>query len=283
MTVPQADPSIAFVEIDATDLTRVFLRVNNFVSEDQELLWVSPETSVLQALALMKENNYSQIPVKAGTNVLGIFSYRSFATQITEYIGEKFDPNQLRVVDFTENIEFVHVSEDLSKTLDTLYKKDAILVGNPDDLKALLTPIDLVRGLYKLSSPFVLIKEIEGGIRNIIRNSMTPDQLRTIIQQCLSQIYREENMPKLLEEMSFNDYVQVVGDGRSWTYFQVAFGAGDWQRKRTRAKLEVIRDLRNDIFHFKRNILESDISILVAHRDWIKKVVTAFQAGKVER
>jgi predicted transcriptional regulator len=181
MTVPQTEAAIAFVEIEATDLTRVFLRVNNFVPEDQELLWVSAESSVLQALTLMREKNYSQIPVKAGEKVLGVFSYRSFATQIIEYLGEKFDPNQLRVVEFTENIEFVHASEDLSKTLDTLYKKDAVFVGNPDDLKAILTPIDLVRGLYKLSSPFVLIKEIEGGIRNIISDSMTPEELQGIM------------------------------------------------------------------------------------------------------
>ena len=40
-------------------------------------------------------------------------------------------------------------------------------------------------------------------------------------------------------------------------------------RKRTRTKLEEIRDLRNDVFHFKRELMGDDLDILTAHRDWL--------------
>ena len=51
--------------------------------------------------------------------------------------------------------------------------------------------------------------------------------------------------------MTFNDYVQIIGDGRSWDHFQKFMGGN---RVRTRAKLEQLRDLRNVVFHFKREI-----------------------------
>ena len=49
--------------------------------------------------------------------------------------------------------------------------------------------------------------------------------------------------------MTFNDYVQIIGDGRNWNYFQPIFH-GD--RVRTRASLEEARDLVG-VFRVKGN------------------------------
>jgi predicted transcriptional regulator len=281
MTLPQVESIIVLLEEARQDLTSVFHRVNNVLPEDQDALCISIDTPLIEALALMKKHNYSQIPIKAGDEVLGIFSYRSFAQRITEFMDEKINLDQIPIGEFIEHAGFVDVLDDLVSTLDTLDKKDVILVGDRKNLKGILTPIDLVKYLYKLSSPFVLLGEIEKGIRNIIRDSVTPEQLQDMIQQTLSQIYLADKMPKSLEEMTFNDYVQFIGDGRAWKYFEGVFGLGDLQRKRTRAKLEVLRDLRNDAFHFKRDLLEDDINKLVVCRDWIKNAVTACQVRKV--
>jgi hypothetical protein len=283
MTVPQPIPVAAVPEEAPADLTSVFHRVNNVLPEDQALLCIPFDMPVAQALDLMERNNFSQIPIKAGNEILGVFSYRYFAQKVSAFTGEKIDLNQIQVGEFVDKVEFIDILDDLVKTLESLDKKDAILVGNRKELNGVLTPIDLVRYLYRLSSPFVLLGEIEKGVRNIIRDSSTPEKLQEMIQQTLSQVYQAEKMPKLLADMTFNDYVQVIGDGRTWKHFEVVFGSGDLQRKRTRVKLEQIRDLRNDTFHFKRELLEDDINTLVIHRDWIKNTLTAYQAKKAER
>ncbi|MEO7839166.1 MAG: CBS domain-containing protein [Anaerolineales bacterium] len=283
MTIPQVELIVGLTDEAVTDLTSVFHRVNNVLPEDQEAHFISFETSVAEALTLMKAKNFSQIPIKAGSEVLGVFSYRSFINKIPEIIGEKVDLKQLQVGDFMEGMDFVNVLEDLTKTLDVLDKKDVVLIGSRDDLKGLLTPIDLVRYLYKLSSPFVLLGEIERALRNIIRSCATQEQLQEMAKATLSKTYQPDEMPKSLEEMTFNDYVQIVGDGRTWKNFEGAFGLSDWKRKNTRTKLEEIRDLRNDTFHFKRDLLETDINQLVSHRDWIKNVLTAYQAKMAGR
>lgn len=281
MVVPQPDIDSALIEAVLEDLTRVFHRVNNVLPEEQETIFVSFESPIEDVLSLMKAKNFSQIPVKAGDEVLGVFSYRSFINKIPEIIGEIVDLKQLQVGDFIDKVDFVDVLDDLTRTLDLLDKKDVVLVGSRDGLKGLLTPIDLVRYLYKLSSPFVLLSEIELALRNIIRSCAPPDQLQEMARITLSQIYQPDKMPNSLEEMTFNDYVQVIGHGRTWKSFEGAFGVGDWKRKNTRAKLEEIRDLRNDTFHFKRDLVETDISQLIVHRDWIKNVLTAYQAKMV--
>lgn len=278
MALPQPDVNLAIIEVVLEDLTRVFHRVNTILPEDQEALFVSFETSVADVLALMKAKNFSQIPIKAGDEVLGVFSYRSFVNKIPEIIGEKVNLEQLQVGDFIEKIDFVDVLEDLTRTLDLLDKKDVVLVGSRNTLKGLLTSIDLVRYLYKLSSPFVLLSEIELALRNILRSCASQEQLQEMAKITLSKVYQPDKMPGSIEEMTFNDYVQVIGDGRTWKSFEGAFGTGDWKRKNTRTKLEEIRDLRNDTFHFKRDLLETDISQLISYRDWIKDVLTAYQA-----
>ena len=282
MTVPQPIPVAVPVEEATTDLTNVFHRVNNVLPEDQTLLCIPFDTPVIDALEAMKKSGFSQIPIIAGDQVLGVFSYRSFSQKISDFTGEKIDLSQIQVREFVEKVEIIDVLDDLVKTLESLNKTDAILVGTLKELRGVLTPIDLVRYLYKLSSPFVLLGEVEKGVRNIIRDSSTPEKLLEMIQQTLSQVYQADKMPRSLEEMTFNDYVQVIGDGRTWKHFEVIFGSGDLQRKRTRVKLEQIRDLRNDIFHFKRELLEDDINTLVIHRDWIKNTLTAHQAKKAE-
>ena len=86
---------------------------------------------------------------------------------------------------------------------------------------------------------------------------MTHGELQTCISNCLGQFYTPESMPTLVEEMTFNDYVQIIGDGRNWTHFEPFFGNN--QRKRTRTMLQQIGDLRNDVFHFRRQLEEEDL------------------------
>jgi len=66
--------------------------------------------------------------------------------------------------------------------------------------------------------------------------------------------------------MEFGDYMQLVGHGDNWKHFAPVFGG---MRETVRAKLEEIRDLRNDIFHFRREITLDDHEKLSQHRDWV--------------
>ena len=73
-------------------------------------------------------------------------------------------------------------------------------------------------------------------------------------------------MPTELHAMTFNDYIQIVGDGRRWEHFEPFFGGN---RVRTRAKLEQLRDIRNVIFHFRREITVEE------HLNWSSETCAA--------
>lgn len=251
-------------------ITELFHRISRVLPADQEILWVPPDMKAFDAIRLMKTHGFSQVPVKQGEEVLGIFSYRSFAleTVILDLKRNKID--ELPVEEFMQMVGpelFKHVTDEFAAIFDVLDRDGAALVGEPGRLRGIITAIDVLRYLYGVASPFVLLTEIEQSLRALIRRSVDEVTLNLCVQNSLKSIYkRPEDMPSRLEEMTFNDYVQVIGDGRNWERFVATMGGS---RERTRAKLEEIRDLRNDVFHFKRTITPDDQSSLRRHRDWI--------------
>ena len=282
MAIPQTELEINQEVV--SDPANVFHRVNNVLPEDQDPLFISYNTPVSNALSLMQENNYSQLIVTTVDEVLGVFSYKSFASKLPEILTDKVDLEALPVGEFIEQIEFVHIFEDIANTIEILDRKETIFVGSPMDFKGILTPIDLVKYLYRQSKPFFILGEIELALRFIIGSSVDTVKLKEIMNATLSQLYEPTKMPATLEDMTFNDYVQVIGDGRTWEHFSDAFGGGGtFQRKRTRAKLESIRDIRNVVFHFRRELQDEELRNLVSHRNWIKNVVSAYKAMRAVR
>ena len=69
-----SDPKDRFVNL--------FHLVNALVPDEQNVTVVRPDTPVREALDLMRENGFSQLPVMEGDRVIGVFSYRSFANRI---------------------------------------------------------------------------------------------------------------------------------------------------------------------------------------------------------
>lgn len=264
--------------VEERTVTDVFHRVNSLLPEYQEVVCTTPEATVSEALDLMVRHNYSQLPVKADTHVLGVISYRSIARKVLELGTARIDIKDLPVAEFMERLEFVHIFQELNNTLSSLDRDGAILVGQPDRLQGIVTPMDILRHLFKFASPFVLLAEIELSLRRLIEASVDESGFRECIRLSIGHLYEHEALPASVKQMTFNHYAQVIGDGRNWPRFQQAFGGpGDWYRKNVRTKLEELRELRNDVFHFRRELDENDIDRLVAHRDWLLMRATAFE------
>lgn len=254
---------------DEPNVTELFHRIQSVIPADQSLVTVPPETYAEEALTILAEGGFSQLPVVQGRQVLGVFSYRSYARSVLRHsklatANNKFDPLTLLVEDCLEKAEFARASDEFKKWFEHIDKFDAVMVGDPDRLLAIVTAMDILQYLYGVASPFVLIAESELALRALMRQCVDEDGLAECSAKCLTQKY--EVIPSRLEDMTFNDYVQIITDGRNWGRFQPIFG-GD--RSRTRAKLEDLGRLRNDVFHFKREITVEDYEGLADIRDWM--------------
>jgi hypothetical protein len=154
-------------------------------------------------------------------------------------------------------------------------RDNGVLIGTPERLVGILTPMDFLRYLYQIASPFVLVSEIELALRALIRSAFRPEQIGVMSKQCLSSAYGgEDRVPATLEDMTFDNYQSLISHGHNWTEFAPIFGG---TRARTSGKLKEIAALRNDVFHFKREITIEDQQTLARHRDWLLNKIK--QAG----
>jgi predicted transcriptional regulator len=274
----QEGPNIAveISAIEAIQLTDVFQKVNSLIPDNQEVLSIEPDSTVAEAVELMSRHGFSQLPVRVGRRVLGIVSYRSLTLKMLELGKESIDLGQMPVDEFMERGTYFRVSDDITATFPALSQNEVVLIGEPERLMGIVTPLDVLQHLHKLSRPFILLAEIELAIRKLILASVTHDEMQECIKSTLAQHYDPEPCPTTVEEMSFNDYVQMIGDGRTWAKFYKVFGAkGDWHRKSLRAKLEEVRNMRNIVFHLKRELEPAEVHVLETHRDWLLMKATS--------
>ncbi len=264
-------------------LTEAFHRVNSLIPDEQQLVTITPETLVSDAFMIMNERNFSQLPVVQGHRVLGVFSYRSFAKESIKLNKGK---EQLLVLSVDELMDlrpiYGHVHEDMGRILEKLEGNDAVLIGNPDHLQGIITPSDVLKHLYAFATPFVLISEIEMSLRKLISYCVKADELADLARSSLTN-YDPAKVPTKLEDMTFDDYVGIIRRTDNWPKFQTVFGTGPIKREFTRTKLETVRNLRNDVFHFKRTLTVEDLQTLTQHRDWMLTIATRVEEANKQK
>ncbi len=275
---PQEVFKVVTAESEDVSLTAVFHRLNSVLPENQRMVTVTPETKASEALQVMRQHGFSQLPVIVGNEVLGLFSYRSFGHAVLAVPAEAgsrpTSPLDLTVDECIEKAEFARVTDEFSRWFDALDSHDAVVVGEPDRLLGIVTAMDVLRYLYGVASPFVMVAEIELAIRALIRCAADETVLTECARTALSSTYEPEPPPIELEEMTFHDYLQIIGDGRNWSHFEAVFGG---TRQRTRARLEQMNKLRNSVFHF-RKVTPEEYERLADHRDWMLMKARAAEA-----
>lgn len=264
-----------------SSVTELFLHVQSLVPGDQEIISVGPEESVAAALATMRKHRISQVPVTVGNAILGIFSYRSFAVRAVE-MGGAHSIGSWPVDEFMEQIEFRHRFDNWQTILDELQQDDAVLVGNKKRLDGILTPMDVVAYLQQTASPYLVLAEVELTLRRIIEARITPEEMQAFIRTALPHLYGTSTSTPRLSELTFDNYVKIITCRNNWPRFTNVFGESEAARKRTNGKLEQIRKLRNDAFHFNRELTTSDHDTLVVFRDWLQSKARAYEERQGE-
>lgn len=258
-------------------ITDEFHTVNDLIPEGQVVLKIHPDMLVIEALDAMRANHFSQLPVIAGGQLLGVFSYQSFAEQYRILCSDENKPDldQMIVREFIEKPHYVQVTDQLEEVITLLNENNYLLVGQKERLIGIITVADFARFTYRYATILMLFGEIELTLRKIIQSCVNEQELRNLSQIALSYV-PAKRMPHTLQDMVFNHYIDLISHEECYPQFAKVFGQGEWHRNRTRSKLNEIRLLRNDSFHFKREIVSQDINNLLGYRDWIKTIAEAY-------
>lgn len=253
-----------------------FFRVSQLVPNDQDVVTIMVGTKVGSALELMEENGFDQLPTTTvGGRVVGAFTYRSFA-QGVRFIRKQDDPLAAPVDDLVEDLQFVRPSQDLSDVLGFLELGNAVLVGDEDRLLAIVTCADLSRFLWERTRPFVLLRDIELGVRDLMRSSCAAKQIAALISAGLPS--ESERGVLRLEDLTLSELLSVLLQPESFgKFFQAGFGAS---RELVRTTLTPVVDIRNKEFHFRDEVSRDEVRTLVNVATWLRRKVMIRDGGR---
>lgn len=261
-------------------LAELFHHVDNLIPQGQHVETATRKTTVAQAIALMYKKHFSQLPVVSGSEVLGVFSYRSLALNLLKNATRVKDISDLPVEEFMERYQFIQPKQNWENILPYLDDDDGVIVGSGNSIQGIITAIDVLHYLHEIARPFVILAEIETTLRQLIRVCVDDEEFNIYARECLSKRYKEEEFPSSLENLEFSDYIQIICNGNNWTHFTEVFGTTEYQRKETNIRLNKVRELRNVVFHFRQPLQPSDLDELTQQREWLEMKSRAFRGQK---
>src|SRR4029077_21084395 len=98
---------------------------------------VTPETLASEALEIMREFDFSQLPVMSGPEVLGVFSYRSFSEGILVLQSGRVSPGEVPVEEAMQPVAWVRAHDELGDIVSEFEHSEAVLVGDEQHLQAI--------------------------------------------------------------------------------------------------------------------------------------------------
>lgn len=133
----------------------------------------------------------------------------------------------------------------------TLADTPYILVGEEGKVTDILTHTDIVLLFREIAAHFLAIGNIEQNLRLLIVKVFdTKEAIEKAIDSAFN--YRKEHKPRSLAEMTIDDYRQLIMNKHNWPHFSGLL----FDRQATQNRLLKLRDLRNDLFHFRLHTLD---------------------------
>ncbi|MFJ2668741.1 CBS domain-containing protein [Nocardia fluminea] len=226
---------------------------------------VPPDATLAHAIHLMRQFDFSQLPVINGSSDLrGIITWQSVAA-----MREKHGRTGKLADAMIETVECAETHHELFPRLGIIRKHGFMLVRMPNGrFSGIVTPADIADYFHQLGLPFFLVGEIEGKLRML---------LKPLPQTGIDVVLNRRQKPGTpVEELMFGQYVNLLAlpdkpPQRKAEQDRYSSADLNWQalgwvsvdRKLFVDQLDRVRDIRNKIAHFSPKLLpDSDIEEL---------------------
>lgn len=218
-----------------------------------EPVTVDLDDSIQDALEIMLENDFDQLPVMSDGYVEGAITYKSIAKFVKSIEGPRVEEISVKIA-LNTNPEFVDPDHDIFELFETFAEDDYVFIGDRDNLEGILTRYDILYFVEYQVEPFLKIGEIEEALRRIFREA-TND-----LDACIEETFadRAENddrydPPETLEDFTFDEYRMFMMRNLE----QLPPRLAD-EREMVESLLEDTREIRNALFHFRAEADEVD-------------------------
>lgn len=221
------------------------IRIGTLGAARRKPVSVNPNTTLECATTIMLLNGYSQLPVTQGEyHVKGVVSWESIGVMTSlgrncEFVHQCMD---------TEYQE-IDASASLFEAVGIIEHNGYVLVKDNNKITGIVTASDIAQQFAQLSTPFLLVGEIERQLRRLLTHGkFNPEQLRA------SQNPESAKPIDGPADLTFGDYVQLLGKEENWS----RLGMSGIDRKKFVERLNEVREIRNEVMHFSLDDLPQE-------------------------
>jgi CBS domain-containing protein len=247
----------ASADTDGENELDIGLTVGNVPSALSGVVSVPPTATFDEAITVMMLNGYSQLAVLGGTHTLrGAVTWRSIAYARHANPAASFGDAIIPAREARYDQELVEVLPDL-ETWDFVFVRD-----EKNALAGIVTTADVVAKYRELSTPFILIGELDQVLRQLTSRTFALEEVTSLCDADGSRSV------KSFDDLEMGDYQRVLENPERWAKL-------GWPLDRATfiKRLDDLRVIRNNVMHFNpeplpRNTVDRLRYILKLLRDF---------------
>jgi hypothetical protein len=219
-------------------------RLGRLEAANKQVISVKPNDSLDKAITLMLTNDFSQLPVMTGPrDVKGVVTWKTIGSRLA------LSKPCVQCRDFMEPAQILSEEVSLLDAVDIIANHDYALVQKSDKLiGGLVTASDFSSQFRTMSKPFLLVGEIENGIRHLLHGKFNNKELQAARVE--SDATRTVNGPS---DLTFGEYVRLLESDTNWKKLGVQIDRVEFIKQ-----LDRVRAIRNDVMHFDPDGLDPD-------------------------
>jgi CBS domain-containing protein len=250
------------------------------------LVWVTKDATVLHALSLMLEHDYSQLPVLEKDQefdfAAGMVTYEGIIRGIRNF---NLNIETLKVRDVMGKAFTCNIDDDLFDILDRLKETNAALVFHSEIpiVTGIITSYDVTEYFRTQTEDLMRVEDIESTIRDLIKEAFT-----TIKPLGEDDVIDEERLdnaaksasygkPKVFNRLTLAEYINLLTLPETWGFYEPIFNL---PAEPVRSLLNGIRETRNVLAHFRGDLSTEERDRLKFAVEWISRCQEDYQKSK---
>lgn len=230
-------------------------------------LCIRQDQTVREALTLMIEHDYSQLPVvdRQG-RLLGLISQESVA-QRHFHLGGQATLLDLTVDHCQTKAVTLPMDRDIFEALDRLKDVYAVVITREGKPEGILTEFDMAHFFRDLTGDLLVVEDIETSLRQIVQKTLPDDDE---MNHCLIHAFGEDSdnpgQPMAeFDELSFSRLTQLITHPKNWTHFEPFFKPMEIFRE----LMDQVRQNRNQLAHFRGRLDKVQHEALIFASQWL--------------
>jgi CBS domain-containing protein len=211
-------------------------KIGKIINSESAPVSVKPNATLHQATTVMLANNFSQVPVMTtDREVKGVVSWTSIGARTAAGI----DSSEVQA--YMDEHREIPASATLFDAIRVIRESDYVLVRASDRrIVGIVTASDIAMQFESISTPFLLLSEIENHLRTLIAKRLT----KTDIKRACNPDHLPEEFSSV-SELTFGNLVRVLEYSENWDKLRL-----NPDRSVFCSELSDINRIRNDVMHF---------------------------------